>query len=124
MIDKILSGEKTLESRWMQQRKAPWNRIAIGDKIFFAEKGYIRAQAHVKNTIQKEIASDKERREFLKRYASRLGVTTDIFYPNISQSRYVILIELEDIQPTAPRTFSKEGFGPRATWLVFRDACM
>jgi len=30
LIPKILSGEKTIESRWYKKRIPPWNRISKG----------------------------------------------------------------------------------------------
>lgn len=42
LIPKILSGEKTIESRWYQTRRAPWNGIAAGDVVYFKDSGEAR----------------------------------------------------------------------------------
>lgn len=39
LIDKILSGEKKIESRWLKNRSAPWNKVAAGDEIYFKQSG-------------------------------------------------------------------------------------
>ena len=38
-IDKILTGEKTIESRWYTSRRVPWNRIKKGETIYFKDSG-------------------------------------------------------------------------------------
>ena len=35
----ILSGTKTIESRWYKNKINPWNNIKIGDKVFFKQTG-------------------------------------------------------------------------------------
>ena len=34
LLSKILSGEKNIESRWYTQKRAPWDKIKVGDTIF------------------------------------------------------------------------------------------
>lgn len=38
-LDRILSGEKTIESRLSLTRREPFGRIAAGDTIYFKERG-------------------------------------------------------------------------------------
>ena len=39
LLPKILSGEKTVESRWYSIKAAPWGRIHPGDPIYFKDSG-------------------------------------------------------------------------------------
>ena len=39
LIPKIISGEKSIESRWYQTKRTPWDKIKAGDKIFFKNSG-------------------------------------------------------------------------------------
>ena len=39
LLAKILSREKTIESRWYKFKKTPYKNIAIGDTIYFKESG-------------------------------------------------------------------------------------
>lgn len=39
LIPKILSGEKTIESRWYRTRRAPWGGIRAGDTVYFKDSG-------------------------------------------------------------------------------------
>lgn len=38
-LEKILSREKTIESRWYKHRKSPFMAINKGDTIYFKETG-------------------------------------------------------------------------------------
>jgi len=34
-LEKIISGNKTIESRWYKNRKTPWDRIQKWDIVYF-----------------------------------------------------------------------------------------
>jgi len=34
LAEKILTGEKTIESRWYETRRAPWGKIKKGDIVY------------------------------------------------------------------------------------------
>ena len=121
MIDKILSGEKTVESRWSQQRRAPWNRISTGDTVYFAESGRIKASATVADVSQYEITSDRQRHQLLRDNASALAVAPEAFYTYIEKSKYVVFITLKNIKPEPNISFKKKEFGPRATWITITN---
>ena len=55
LLPKILSGEKTIESRWYKNKSAPWGKIAAGDRIYFknsGEKVSVRAGVSGVNTFE------------------------------------------------------------------------
>jgi hypothetical protein len=53
LLEKILTGEKKIESRWYSARFAPWNRIFAGDIIYFKYAGRpIVAKAQVEQVQQ------------------------------------------------------------------------
>lgn len=53
LIDKIVSGEKTIESRWYKYRMDPWNKIKVGEKIYFKDTGaLVTAMAEVDKVEQ------------------------------------------------------------------------
>ena len=70
LIDKVLDGRKTIESRWYKNRTAPWGKIKKGDTIYFKDSGGpIRARAEVKKVkffekgydiVMVEVLSKKE----------------------------------------------------------------
>lgn len=53
LIPKIISGEKTIESRWYKNRIAPWDRISEGDTVYFKDSGEpVSAVATVSKVLQ------------------------------------------------------------------------
>jgi len=64
LLPKIISGEKTIESRWYTTRRAPWNRITANDTVYF------------KNTGEPVIVSAR--------------VAKVIFHENLNQKKYAL----------------------------------
>jgi ASC-1-like (ASCH) protein len=55
VVEAILSGQKTIESRWLKNKSIPWDRVNAGDMIYFKETGgLVKAQAIVKKVEQYE----------------------------------------------------------------------
>ena len=56
LIPRILSGEKVIESRWYLTRRAPWDRVAAGDTVYFKDAGRpVTARAKVSRVVQLEL---------------------------------------------------------------------
>jgi len=39
LLPKILTGEKTIESRWYKNKCSPWGKIKRGDVVYFKNSG-------------------------------------------------------------------------------------
>ncbi|MEO5646474.1 MAG: hypothetical protein ABIQ91_03280 [Candidatus Paceibacterota bacterium] len=125
MIPKILSGQKTIESRWYQTKRAPWDQIKKGDTVFFKDSGKkvtIRGQAST--VLQFEIKDHEQAQAILDKYGKQIGFTEDQL--NIKKwgqtPKYCILIFLEKVQKIEePFMINKKGFGAPAAWLVVKD---
>lgn len=125
LIPRILSGEKTIESRWYQTRRVPWGAIAPGDTIFFKNTGEpITTQATVAEVRQLEIREKKDVRKILREYNNTICIPlADV--GRLQENplpRYAILIFLINprLTPT-PFTIDKSGFGSAAAWLTLPD---
>lgn len=122
LIPKILSGEKTIESRWYQTRRAPWSGIRKGDRVFFKNAGEpVTAKAAVSEVMQFEIRSLADISDILKQYGK------DICLVNADPAtwgklpKYCILIRLEHPEPVAPFHIRKKGFGGPVAWMSVGD---
>ncbi len=118
LIPKILSGEKSIESRWYQTRRAPWNTISIGDRVFFKDSGKsITAKAVVSRVWQFEIKSMKDAEKIVTEFGQRICLVN----PNVATwgkvPKYCILIELNHPESIPPFTINKRGFGAGAAWI-------
>lgn len=119
LIPKILSGEKSIESRWYQTRRAPWNAASIGDRIFFKDSGkLITAQATVSRVWQFEIASVQDAKRIVNEFGRRIAIVN----PNVSTwgklPKYCVLVELRDPKSIVPFNINKAGFGSGAAWIA------
>lgn len=121
-IDKILSGEKTIESRWYTSRRKPWDAIRVGDVVYFKNVGeLVTAKAHVKRVVQKMDLTPMKIKKILKRYGQRDGMSfreTPQFYERFKDKKYCILVFLADPERVSPFAIRKDGFGAMAAWMT------
>ena len=99
LFDKILSGEKTIESRWYFNKKTPYRNIHPGEVIYFKE-GKRFAKAIVEKAMFFEL-TDKKIKELLSEYGDRLGVGIE-FFDRIKGKRYGTLIFIKDAKEVKP----------------------
>lgn len=124
LIDKILTGDKRIESRWYMSRFAPWNRIRTGDTVYFKDSGApVTAKAEVEKVMQYENFSEDELKEILKKYGGRIRFVTHIddVFAWAKKRKYCILIFLKKPQKIQPFKINKEGFGNACAWMCVDD---
>ena len=120
LIPKIVSGEKSIESRWYQTRRAPWNAIAAGDTVFFKNSGEdITASAEVEKVMQFELRSLDDARKVVAEYGKRICVVNPDPETWGNRPKYCILVFLENARMLdKPFAIDKAGFGNAAAWLI------
>ncbi len=120
LTEKILSGEKCIESRWYSVRYAPWNRIKKGDTVFFKEGKYVTAKAGVSNVLQFDGLDKKEVKRLLDRYAEDDGIEDrkDYFFQLFKNKKYCILMFLSNPQEVR---FEVKKKSPMASWICVTD---
>ncbi len=119
--DKILSGEKTVESRWYFQRRAPWNGIHAGDMVYFKNSGEaVTLCADVKKVMQFSDLSPVQVKKIVQRYGVGIGLDRSEqaqFIKDRAKKKYCILIFLKNPQRIKPFMIDKSGFGSMAAWI-------
>jgi ASC-1-like (ASCH) protein len=120
MVPKILSGEKTIESRWYQARRAPWGNIAKGDTVFFKNSGeLVTAQATVSKVLQFEIKDLDEARKIVQKYGTQICLVNTDPAKWERLPKYCVLVFLEKPKVVkVPFSIDKKGFGSAAAWLT------
>lgn len=124
LAEKILSGEKTIESRWYKNKYRPWGNIGREDTVYFKDSGGpVKIKAKVSKVLQFEGLTSSKVKELLRKYskANGLGVgkgEIEKYYQVFKDKRYCILIFLKDVEPLEPFDIDKTGFGARASWLT------
>lgn len=123
LIPKILSGDKTIESRWYQTRRAPWNKIKTGDKVFFKNSGEaIVAQATVSKVRQFSIGNVKDMRKIIGAYGKEICLVNSNPAQWNRLPRYCILVGLKNPKMVnKPFHINKSGFGISAAWITISD---
>ncbi len=121
LIDKILSGEKTLETRWYKNKYPPWNLIKQGETVYFKDSGEpVTVRAKVLKILQFESLNDEQRLEILKKYIKEDTGAEEIpseIKDYINNKNYCILIFLDNVEKIKPFFIDKEGFGIMSSWI-------
>src|SRR4030043_845157 len=75
LTQKILSGEKKIESRWYLNKHTPWGRIKAGETVYFKDSGEpVTIKAEIERILHFSGLSPKKVREILSRYAEDDGI--------------------------------------------------
>lgn len=122
LIPKIMSGEKTIESRWYQTRRVPWNTIAAGDIVYFKNSGQpVTVQATVSKVLQFELPDVAAAQKVVKKYGQDIGLINRDPATWGKVPRYCILAFLENPKAIKPFSINKKGFGSAAAWITVKD---
>ena len=93
-ITKIMKGEKTIESRFSQNKIVPWGRIFPGDIIIIKRSGGgFEAAFEAGEVISKELTSSSEVEQIKNDFNDRLCIENDWWEKKL-KSRYVTLIPI------------------------------
>lgn len=121
VLEKIISGEKNIETRWYKNRIAPWGNIFIDDPIFFKNAGKpVTAKATVKKVIQLEITNPNTTLEYISQFKNHLGFSESAWESSnwLTNKRYGILVWIDNISTITPFRINKKGFGSACAWLT------
>jgi hypothetical protein len=119
---KILNGEKKIESRWYSYKYKPWNGIKEGETIYFKNSGEpVKIKTEVAKIMQFAGLTPKKVRQILDKYAKDIGVEKEkipTFFKRFKNKKYCILIFLKN--PAMIKTFEidKTGFGAMSAWIT------
>lgn len=95
-VDKILRGEKTMESRFSLERVVPYGQIAKDDIIFLKKSGgEIIGKVNVDNVLYYDNLNIEAISLLRKEYSKELCVD-DNFWQKKAKSRYGTLIFLKE----------------------------
>jgi ASC-1-like (ASCH) protein len=122
LTEKILTGEKTIESRWYEKKCAPWSAIKAGDTVYFKNSGEaVKTKADVKRVMQIELAGPNDVKKILNDYGREDGIETrdfSRFFTMFKNKKYCVLIFLRNARRVRPFNVDKSGFGAMAAWMT------
>lgn len=125
MIDKIISQEKTIESRWYKFKHSPWGKIEAGDMVYFKNSGeMISVRAEVGKVISFIDLTESRIKEIIEEYGERDGIAKgdeDKFIDLFKDKKYCLLVFIKKPEMVTPFMIDKKGFGAMAAWITVSD---
>ena len=121
LTQKILTGQKKIESRWYKVKYVPWDRIKSGEVVYFKDSGEpVTVKTEVDKVIQFSDLIPEKVREILYQYGQADGLGIDNipeFFEIFKDKKYCILIFLKNPQRIVPFEINKTGFGAMSAWI-------
>ena len=101
-IEKILSGEKSIESRFSINRITPFQQISTGDKVYLQETGKpISASFTTGKVLFFSNLDEAKISEIKSEYGQQICAEAE-FWESKKNARYATLIFVEDPIPEKP----------------------
>ena len=114
-LNMILSGEKTIETRWAMHKIAPYNKLRVGDEILLKETcKEVIATAKVKDFKYFEL-TPQIADEIKQKYGKEIGVYKFENWENYRNKKYCTLIWLDNIEKVKPFKVKRSN---GAGWIV------
>lgn len=121
LLDKIIFGEKTIESRWYKYKKTPYGTLKIGDTIYFKDSGEsVTAKAKAEKVILFDNLTRNKIISILKEYGDRICIPLS-YSKRLEGKNYCVLIFLKEVQRVEPFRVDKTGFGMMSAWISVSD---
>ncbi|MDP3991088.1 MAG: hypothetical protein Q8P63_02220 [Candidatus Nealsonbacteria bacterium] len=125
LTEKILTGEKKVESRWYKAKRIPWDKIKPKDTIYFKDSGeLIRMKAKVTKVLQFDNLNSIKIKQILADYGKvDLGISH--IMPEIKRyvagKNYCILIFFDKVERVKAFDINKTGFGAMSAWIAVNN---
>ena len=123
LMKKILSGEKSIESRWYKMKRTPYGMIKAGDTIYFKDSGEpVTAKATVEKALFYTDLTRVKYQEILEKYGDALCLKErNIDNYTKQKYNYVTLVFLKDVKEIPPFFINKKGYGLMAAWITIEN---
>lgn len=115
----LLAGNKTMIIRGAMGRKMPYGRVNAGDILYFLNndaEGLIRAKGKVRGVLNSEALTKEESIRLIENHQAKLQLT-DHQLKRWGGKRYLVLIELEQVEEVETFKVDKSGYGNMDDWL-------
>lgn len=122
LVDKIISGEKIIETRWYKNKAKPYKDVKESEVIYFKDSGGpVRAKAIIAK-VEKFEDLDNEKIGILMKRFSKFDLGVEKIPKEIEEyikdKRYALIIYLKDVKEIQPFKINKKGFGLMSAWIT------
>ena len=121
VLEKILSGRKTMILRAAAGRRTPYGKVLPGETLYLTEhlgSGKVKACAQVSQVIESGKLEEEACAAFLAPYEEQLALS-DAQREKMGQKRFMVLIGIADAHRIEP--FSVELPGCKDDWVILED---
>jgi len=118
-LEKLFDGSKSMIIRGAAGRKLPYGRVNVNDVLYFIRnngEGQVKAKAVVKKVINSEKMDTGSSVKFVEDNQSKLQLDEKQFNKWASK-RYLVLIEISDIENINPFEIDRSNYGNMDDWL-------
>lgn len=110
VLEKILSGKKTMIIRGAAGRKLPYGRVFEGETLYFIENngnGLITAKAVVKSVFNSEKMAEDQSKAIVAENQDKLNLT-DTQIKRWEGKKFLCLIEIKDVETIKTLKFARQ----------------
>jgi hypothetical protein len=118
-LDLLLSGQKTMIIRGATGRKMPYGRVNQDDILYFINnnaEGLILAKARVKSVFNSDKLPEVESIALVEKHQDKLQLSKKQ-QARWGGKRYLVLIEVSDVNRVEPFQIDKSDYGNMDDWL-------
>lgn len=119
-LENILNWKKTMIIRWATGRKLPYWRVNENDILYFINNDWellVKVKAIVYSVFNSDKMSLEESIDLVKKNQDKLQLTETQF-KKWAWKRYIVLIEIKNIEEVKPFTIDKTNYWNMDDWLI------
>jgi len=116
-LEWILTGKKTVESRWSKFKRPPYGNITKDDVVYFKVSGkLVTAKATVAKVLFFCQLDSAQIKGILAKYGEQICITSH-WAAELAGKKYCTLVFLKDAQRVNPFSVDKTGYGSMTAWI-------
>lgn len=119
-LELILTGKKTIIAKGSMSRRIPYNKIEVGDVIYFIKSKRnreLKASATVTDVYYSHRLSEEESYALLDKYKTKLRLNISQ-YKKYAGKRYITLVTIADVVKVADTTLNETTNQEKDEWLL------
>lgn len=122
-LEKLIEGVKTEIIRGAAGRKLPYGKVGVGDVLYFINnnaEGKVRAKGSVKSVYNSEKMTKEDSVKLVQQNQDKLQLTEKQF-AHWAGKRYIVLIEVDNVEEVEPFSINKKDYGNMDDWLPVEE---
>ncbi len=120
-LENLTNGRKTMIIRGAMGKKLPYGRVKTGERLYFINnngEGRVKAKGLVKEVMESEKLTKEESMALVEQHLQALQIG-DGLKERFSGKRFIVLIEVGDVETIEEFGFNRSKFGNMDDWIVF-----